>query len=409
MSDNVVSVDQGQLSKLTRRYDGKIEPTLNNLANILSHSAEWSGVLAWDAFRERIVKRKNPPYRSDSPYWRDVDDLETQMWLERSDAYTYRGQIGITQHAVELVAKQHSFHPVRDWLKSIKWDGMPRLEHWLADIFGAPQNDYTAGIGRKWMISAVERIFKPGCKADYMLVLESEQGWRKTAVTRIMAIEEDWFNDDIGTYGSKESKEALHGRWIIEEGELSSMNRSEVDAVKRFMTAQSDKYRSPWGRRVEDHPRQCVFIGTVNPGANGYLNDPTGARRFWPVAMAHEANFKALGDVIIQLWAEAAAAVCSGETGEPSRDLIDLAKKEQEERRNVDEWENIIHEWLIGKLLVSIWEVADGCLKMRSQDLDKSAQIRLGTCLRHLGWKRVKKRVGTRTPWLWEKVDGIQV
>jgi predicted P-loop ATPase len=130
------------------------------------------------------------------------------------------------------------------------------------------------------MISAVARIFQPGCKADCCLIFEGKQGRGKSTVVKILS--DPWFTDEISELGGREAAIQTAGVWIVELAELASMNRAHVNNIKAFMSRSADRFRRPWGRHAEEFPRQCVFAGTTNKDA--YFSDETGNRRFWPVA-----------------------------------------------------------------------------------------------------------------------------
>src|ERR1019366_3150309 len=205
-----------------------------------------------------------------------------------------------TGQAVQTVAREHPFHPVRDYLNSLKWDGVKRIDDWLGPYLGADPSDYVRGVGSKWLIGAVARIREPGCKNDTCLILEGEQGTLKSTALRTLT--DPWFTDDIAELGTKDSALQLRGVWLIELSELASMHPSEISRTKAFMSRNTDRFRPPFGRRPIEVPRECFFAGTVNQSA--YLRDETGGRRFWPVKRG-AINIAELRRDRDQLWAEA--------------------------------------------------------------------------------------------------------
>ena len=168
---------------------------------------------------------------------------------------------------------------MKAYLQGLLWDGVERLDRWLSTYLGAEDTDYSRAVGSRWLISAVARIFQPGAKADCCLILEGPQGIRKSTALRTIAGE--YFTDELADLGSKDAAMQTRGVWIIELSELDNLSHAEVARIKAFMSRTTDRFRPPYGMRLVESPRQCVFAGTVNHGT--YLRDETGGRRFWPV------------------------------------------------------------------------------------------------------------------------------
>lgn len=325
--------------------EGEARPVLANAITALRGAPEWQGVLWHDAFATTTVARKAPPWVreragwSDTP-WADRDDALVADWLQHQDIMV---PMSIAGQAVEVVARDRIFHPVREYLDALTWDGTPRLEAWLLRYLGAEDNAYHRAVGPRWLISAVARIYVPGCKADCALILEGPQGIRKSSA--LMALAAPWFTDRLSDLSSKDAAMETRGVWIIEIAELDTMGRAEVSTVKAFMSRTQDRFRPPYGKRLVDLPRQCVFAGSVNP-EGGYLKDPTGGRRFWPV-VCNTIDLEALQRDRDQLWAEARDRF---RRSEPwwleSRELDALAAEEQAERYQGDAWDEPIQAYL---------------------------------------------------------------
>ncbi|MBK6704250.1 MAG: hypothetical protein IPG56_11180 [Caulobacteraceae bacterium] len=207
---------------------------------------------------------------------------------------------------------EHQFDPVRESLRNLKWDGVRRLRTWLSRYLGAEDTPLNRAIGMKTMVAAVRRVNEPGCKFDYVPVLEGAQGTGKSTALKILAGEDEFFSDqDLVHLDAKAQQEALRGKWIYEIAELSGLSRTESERTKAFLSRTHDRARRAYGYASIDQPRRCIFIGTTND--NNYLKDPTGNRRFWPVATGR-IDLDALAADRDQLWAEAVIADAAGET-----------------------------------------------------------------------------------------------
>jgi predicted P-loop ATPase len=247
-----------------------------------------------------------------------VDELPRHLTADWLQHHEIDVSIEIAGRAVEAVAYDRRFHPVREYLIGLKWDGECRIDTWLEKYCGAKPVEasptrgtpYLAAVGAKWLISAVARVMKPGCKADCALVLEGAQGLRKSSTLKVLGGE--WFTDQLEQMRSKDASLQTHGVWIIEIAELASMTKSEVEDVKAFMSRPAERYRPPYAGRLVNIPRQCIFGGTVN--VDTWNRDETGARRFWPVTCG-VIRLNDLERDRDQLWAEARFRFDEGSLG----------------------------------------------------------------------------------------------
>lgn len=251
--------------------------------------------------------------------------------------------------AVLVVSKHRCYHPIRNYLHGLHWDGVERVNTWLHDYAGVDQNIYTRAVSRKVLAAAVARIMNPGCKFDYVLVLEGAQGIGKSML--VQALGGEWTGDITIDPSNKDSIMYMEGQWIIEMSEMVAHRRSEADQLKDFITRPNDKIRKPYARVPVNLPRQSIFIGTINPQRGvGWLKDPTGNRRFWPVEVDH-VRIDALREDVSQLWAEAVQIFSSGEllylTDEEER----YAVREQVKRVTKDPFEQPILEFITGVAL----------------------------------------------------------
>jgi len=209
-------------------------------------------------------------------------------------------------NALALIGERRSYHPVREYLKYLQWDGVQRLDTWVSTFAGAKDTNLTRAFSRKSLCAAVRRVMQPGCKFDHVLVFQGQQDLGKSSLIRALSPDESWFTDQakVGA-DSKETIERTSGAWIVEFPELDGLSKRDANAVKSFITTTSDRARPAYGRYTIDRPRQFVLFGTTNERA--FLNDHTGNRRWWIVGVG-KCNVKGLEDIRDQLWAEAVLA-----------------------------------------------------------------------------------------------------
>jgi predicted P-loop ATPase len=324
----------------------------------------------------------------------DTDVGILQEWLQNA-GITKLGRDTVHQ-AVDLRAHELAYHPVRDWLEGLIWDGQERLGGWLADYLGAEATPYAAGIGRMFLVAMVARIFDPGSKADHMLILEGLQGARKSTACSILGGE--WFSDNLPDVSSgKEAAMHLRGRWLIEIAEMSSMSKAESSVLKAFITRTVERYRPSYGRREVTEPRQCVFIGTTNQTV--YLRDETGGRRFWPVKVG-TIDTDALARDRDQLFAEAVERFRAGDAWWPDAYFErQHVQSQQEARFESDAWQDIVSVWLVGKARTTVSEVARDALSIEAPRIGTADQRRIAAVLERMGWHRLPKDTKGNRPW----------
>jgi hypothetical protein len=323
-----------------------------------------------------------------------------------------------THDAISKYAHEHAFHPVRNYLDQLAWDGEHRLHIWLAKCFGASQNKYAEEIGKMFLISMVARIYKPGAKLDYMVILEGEQGTLKSLACNILA--SGYFSDQLPDITNKEAFQHLRGKWLIEAAEMHAYSRAAIDHFKAFLTRQVERYRPPWGRKEVHEPRQCVFIGTTNKVL--YLKDATGNRRFWPIKTGN-IDLDCLRAERDQLFAEAVVLYRVGVPWWPLRDFEQKTiREEQEARYEPDAWEELIQQYLDGlpkPKKTTVLDIATGALGYEDKPpivtpyqpvpargtpinrLSPNDQHRIAAILTHLRWTPKRDKNGR---W-WEPID----
>ncbi len=320
-------------------------PTINNLTLILENDPKLKGLFVWDELAKNLVFTRPASWHKGQQEKRvsDRDVASLEHYIER----LYKISTVKIETALSVISQKHTSHPVRDYLNSQHWDGTPRVETLFIDYLGAADNEFNRAVARKWLAAAVARIFSPGCKFDYMPLLIGDQGQKKSMLADKLG--RKWYSDSISTVQGKEAYEQLLGVWIAEMAELAALRKSEVEAVKHFISKREDRFRVSYGRRVEAFPRQCVLIGTTNK--RDPLNDPTGGRRFWPVETYATKPKKDIAkdftdSVIGQIWAEAVQYYRAGELLYMPPHLEATANKMQREATEYDDRAGLIHEYL---------------------------------------------------------------
>lgn len=361
---------------------GDPKPVLINADIALRYSPEWDGVLAFDAFKQKIRVVKPPPIGGDCPRdWSDEDDTKAAVWMQSNGIYVGRDMVSAAVHSI---AAEHSVHAVRDFLTEIVWDEKPRVETWLVDYLGVEKNEYSMSVGRMWLISAVARIMQPGCKADYMLVLEGDQGVKKSSALEELCGQQ-WFCDHQPDLHNKDAQMQLFGSWIIEWAELDALSRADITAVKSFITRRVEKLRPPYGRYIVEVPRQCVFAASTNE--RDWLKDATGGRRFWPVECT-KVDKPALIRDRSQLWAEAKYMYDSGMLWWPeSKSTTDRLEAEQSERMATDPWHEKIQAFVDTYDRITTNLIFSNCLEFDMKQRTQLEKNRIGRVMKVLGWK----------------------
>ena len=397
MTSSVVPLQQSSHWALGLTLNDRGVPfgNLRNVLYALRHAPEWQGVLAYDAFAARVITQKPLPWGDRTvEEWADDHDTRACEWMQEEGIPAGAGVVG---RAIQTVARENPVHPVRDYLHALNWDGTPRLDSWLTRYLGVEDSPYVQAVGSRFLISAVARVEQPGCKADQVLILEGPQGILKSSA--LQALADPWFTDRISNLGGKDAAMEIAGMWLVEMAELDALIRAVLSATKSFVTRRHDRFRPPYGKHVVDRPRQCVFAGTINP-IGGYLKDPTGGRRFWPVSCG-VIDLEALVRDRDQLWAEAFVRFRAGapwwfETPE----LQALAAAEQDARFEVDAWTEKLSQWLVGRHDVSVGEVLMGALGIPQESWSQTAQNRVAKILVHQGFEQYRpgKKGQPRTP-----------
>lgn len=391
-ADNVVAIAhrnrKAWQEKLQRGAHDVPRCNLFNAMIALAYDHDVRDVYATDEMARTIVLTHEVGRLETCHRWlTDGDVLELQRWMQATDKGGFPSMgLETVRSAIVLRAEQNKFHPVRDYLKRLVWDEVPRIGVWLPRYLGADFNAYTQHIGRMFMVQMVARVIAPGCQADHMMVLEGPQGILKSSACRVLGGE--WYSDHLPEItASREASQHLRNKWLIEVGELHATGKAEATMLKSFITRTVERYRPYWGRNEVLEPRQCVFVGTTNEEA--YLRDPTGGRRFWPVKTGVNGgiDLDRLAEDRDQLFAEAVAGYRAGDNWWPDQSFErELIVPEQAARYSGDIWEDKIAQFVSGRTRVTTIEIARECLNITTEHMNSGHAQRVGAILKELGW-----------------------
>ena len=361
----------------------------NTALSVLEQHPLLCEVIWFDTFYGRIFTKWDTEPRP----WRDDDTAKLLIFLQREVDLQKMARSSV-EDALNVFVKTRTRHVVQDWIGSLQWDGLPRLETFLLQGFGAPDTPYIRATSKNFWLSLMARIYLPGCQSDHMLVLEGPQGEGKTSALRILGA--PWYLSCAESVMNKDFFQALPGHLIVEIAELDSFRRAELTRIKQVISTSSDHYRPSYGRQSVTYHRQCVFVGTTNE--DDYLRDMTGGRRFWPVPCG-TINLPLLQAEREQLFAEAKTLFSKGCTW---WEMPDDAKHEQEARREADVWETPITEFLLLREEVTLKEILCDALQVPLGQASGRESRRATSILKKLRWHRTLVRRGEAVFRVWK-------
>ena len=342
-------------AQLELERSGTIKDTLSNISMILRNDPQLQSIV-FNQFKSMLDVVGDLPWQQVKPGWSDTDLACAKLYFER--VYGLWSPTKFKDALLAVASAERLYHPIKEYLGGLIWDGTPRLDTLLIDYLGADDTPYVRAVTRKTLVAAVARIYQPGTKFDSILVLNGPQGIGKS--TLISRLGGQWYSDSLSIADMKDktAPEKLQGYWLLEISELAGMKKVDVETVKSFISRTDDKYRQSYGIAVESHPRSCVIVGTTNSDG-GFLRDITGNRRFWPVRVpgAGKLHPWQLAEVD-QIWAEAIEYFNTGETLFLTTDVASEAYAQQRDAMETDDREGIVQEYL-ERLLPEGWEQYD--------------------------------------------------
>jgi putative DNA primase/helicase len=394
-------------SMLIPTANGGVKGCRENVFTVMENDARLIGLVGLDLFSGLQVKRRAPPWPSEPGEWTENDDFRLGMYMAQNHGLLLAA-IGDIEKGVAQAAREHSFNPVTDYLDQCvaSWDGHARVATAFSTYWGAKDCEYLRLVATMFMVGIVVRAYRPGVKNDYAPVFEGSQGEGKSTALKVLG--GDWFADTPFRMGEKDGYLSIQGVLLYEVAELEQFNRSEVTAIKAFMSSTVDRFREPYGRRMKNVPRRCAFAATTNE--DEYFKDTTGNRRFWPVDTGR-LDLAGLARDRDQLFGEAVHMLRQGVKWWPTRDQQRTLIDEYQESREIpDIWHGRVYEYVQGidadgkptlagpRQRVTAREILTKGLHVELSKLgpSKNESMRISAIMRKLGWTKDRETSGAR-------------
>lgn len=366
----------------------KSKITLNQLVKLIEKEPVLDGLFVYNLFSKNIEFTRPAIWGNDSSFVVDNDLIEFKNYLE--EVHKNETDMKTIEEALVVVARKRKYHPIKRYLESLIWDGVARIDRWLIELCGCEENIYVKDVSKKFICAAIRRIYEPGCKFDYMMIMEGGQGIGKTTFFNTLGGE--WYLDtQLNTSESKKDIiDIMRTAWIIEIADLAGFRKHEHDSLRAFVSRRIDRVRLSYARRSDDFPRQCVFVGTHNPsGDNEYLKDDTGNRRYWPV-VANKIDLVKTKEWRDQLWAEAMVKYKDEILFIDNKESLDILNNVHKDREPATPYEQIIEDYAIARDRINNKEIIEHVFNKKINDLSyselRSRQTIIGVWMKKNHW-----------------------
>lgn len=367
--------------------------TMMNVLKLLEKDGDLIEMFKYNQLLGQIEYNKTPKWDKNIEKNKSIDDGDG-IFIKGllAEKYQFEPNDKNIEQALFLYAKKNAYHPVKDYLESLKWDNVQRLNIWLAKIVDLKNTSYIECVGRKLICAMIKRIYEPGCQFDTMVVFEGKEGIYKTTMLKILGGE--WYSSFSCRYFDKDAVDMLRGKWLLEFEELASLQKDDWDTIKGFISRTTDRARLAYRRNTADFKRQCVLVGTMNPiGDNQYFRDPGDNRRFWPIECGNNIDITWLKENRDQIFAEAMTLWKEERLDLDNNEAISTVIEAQQARKPHDAWIDIIDDSIGPREILTPVEVAI-LLGVQKDKINLSVLTRIGFCMRKLGWDA--KRYGAK-------------
>lgn len=373
---------------------------VSNVNRILAQDPQLSNLVWYDEFLGRLQTGTNSHIRE----WTDADEIRLQIYVQSQIGIKNMGDSHV-HRAVIAHARANPKHCVRDWLETLVWDGIPRIDFCFERYFGTKSDDYHRAASKNFWLSMVARVYRPGCKVDNMIILQGGQGLHKSMALEVIG--GPYWTSQHESVTSKAFFEVIQGKLLIEIGEWDSFSRAEISKVKDVVSCPSDRYRIPYDQYAQDHPRQCIFAANTNK--DDWNKDETGARRFWPIIVGGAnpelftgIDINALMQFREQLFAEAVRRLSPHtpwiqtlwrfKGGETWWEMPDETATIQQDTYVRSVWQDVTEEFLYGKTKTTMTDIFAQAIKKDTKEITRKEELAMGAALRALGWERYTYR-----------------
>lgn len=368
------------------------KPSILSIISCFTTDEHLKGMFRYNEFVSDTEYTRQPVWAVDKYAGKTIDDDdECRLKVYLAKKHNLEPSTNIIHEAIVQMAHENIFHPIKEYLNNLVWDGKPRLDNWLVRATNADNNAYTQAISKKIICALVKRIFEPGCQYDYLVVFEGKQGIFKTTLVRTLGGE--WYAPMILSSSDKDIVDIMRGKWILEIEDMKDFKKTEIEHIKAFLSRTQDRIRLAYRRNTRDFPRQCVIVGTINPeGNNQYLRDTTGNRRFFPIECHGKIDIDWLKKYRDQIFAEGMQTYKEEALYITGEEAKIIAIQYQEIREQSEAWQDVVFDYLKNNPQLEYITPTDlllKAIKIPVEKLNIGFLGQIGRIMKRTDWERI--------------------